>query len=98
MPNLRSRRAFEITRGVRAFLNLEVGVTGSAPPESSRSENPVENRSIQPGNIVWIFGHGRSGTTWLMRMLQEPEGHVSWAEPWVGALFGLPYYRDAIEA
>ena len=43
--------------------------------------------SIDPKNIVWIFGIGRTGSTWLSRIMGELRGHTVWFEPWVGALF-----------
>jgi hypothetical protein len=48
---------------------------------------------VNPGNIVWIFGSGRTGSTWLMRMMQDLENHTSWREPLVGELFGRHYYN-----
>ncbi len=39
-------------------------------------------------DLVWIFGTGRSGSTWLASMLAEMEGHHLWNEPLVGRLFG----------
>jgi hypothetical protein len=50
-----------------------------------------EADGIDPGNIVWIFGAGRTGSTWLSQMMGELEGHYVWFEPWVGALFD-PYH------
>ena len=49
---------------------------------------------VNPENIVWIFGSGRSGSTWLSSMMGDLEGHALWGEPWVGALFGNHYYRE----
>jgi hypothetical protein len=46
---------------------------------------------VRPGNVVWIFGAGRTGSTWLSRMMGEMEGQAVWFEPWVGALFD-PYH------
>jgi hypothetical protein len=46
---------------------------------------------IRAENIVWIFGTGRTGSTWLSRMMGEMEGHTVWFEPRVGALFD-PYH------
>lgn len=43
---------------------------------------------VDPAKIVWIFGSGRSGSTWLRRMMGEMPGHKIWEEPMVGALFG----------
>jgi hypothetical protein len=50
-----------------------------------------EAGGIRPENIVWIFGAGRTGSTWLAAMMGEMEGHAVWFEPWVGALFD-PYH------
>ncbi len=46
---------------------------------------------INPENMVWIFGSGRTGSSWLSRMMGELEGHTVWFEPWVGLLFD-PYH------
>jgi hypothetical protein len=48
-------------------------------------------REIRAENVVWIFGAGRTGSSWLSRMMGELEGHEVWFEPWVGALFD-PYH------
>ena len=50
-----------------------------------------ETGSIKPENIVWIFGTGRSGNTWLSSMIEEV-GHAVWKEPNIGKLFGEFYY------
>jgi hypothetical protein len=49
--------------------------------------------SIDPGRMVWIFGSGRSGSTWLRSMMGELEGAGVWEEPMVGRLFGEFYAR-----
>ena len=49
---------------------------------------------IKADNVVWIFGFGRSGSTWLSSMMGEMEDHTVWLEPGVGALFGNFYYED----
>lgn len=43
--------------------------------------------------MVWIFGSGRSGSTWLRNMMAEMSGHRVWEEPLVGRLFGEFYDR-----
>jgi hypothetical protein len=133
-PRLREKLqvpAFEqhltiMVRSIRAFLNLEAGVTrgGGAPLplradlnrqlEEARRElesrdrmlaelrarpvrNGTETGGINPGNIVWIFGSGRTGSTWLSSMMGDIEGHALWGEPWVGTLFGNFYYRGVDE-
>jgi len=47
---------------------------------------------LRPENILWIFGSGRSGSTWLSSMMGEMSGQTLWGEPWVGTLFGNFYY------
>jgi hypothetical protein len=49
-------------------------------------------RSVKPENIVWIFGSGRTGSSWLSRMMLSLPRHSRWNEPAVGALFGYQYY------
>ena len=51
----------------------------------------------KPENIVWIFGTGRSGNTWLSDMMEELEGHAVWREPSIGRLFGEFYYFHSRE-
>jgi hypothetical protein len=47
---------------------------------------------VRPENIVWIFGTGRSGSTWLGSMMGSLEGCAMWNEPLVGNLFGNFHY------
>ena len=95
-------------RGIRAFLNLEAGVTRAEPVPGPQQESekglaaretsarPAAQRGghLRPENIVWIFGSGRSGSTWLSSMMGDIKGHALWGEPWVGALFGNFYYTS----
>jgi hypothetical protein len=48
---------------------------------------------INPKNIIWIFGAGRTGSTWLSQMMGEVEGYTVWFEPWVGMLFDTYHLR-----
>ena len=50
--------------------------------------------SVRPEQIVWTFGSGRSGSTWLSSMMGDMGGQVLWGEPWVGYLFGNFYYAQ----
>ncbi len=54
-------------------------------------EDSEDHGGIKPENIVWIFGTGRSGNTWLAAMM-ESAGHAVWSEPAIGRLFGEFYY------
>jgi len=97
MPVFRNRSAVELWRGIKFFWALEAGVTrgnvaAPAPDRPPETQN-TEERERRPGGIraekmVWIFGSGRSGSTWLRSMMAEMEHHAVWEEPMVGLLFG----------
>jgi hypothetical protein len=38
--------------------------------------NAGEEAGIRPENIVWVFGAGRTGSTWLTSMMSDLEGHT----------------------
>lgn len=44
--------------------------------------------------MIWIFGSGRSGSTWLRSMMGDVKRHRVWEEPMVGKLFGEFYERS----
>jgi hypothetical protein len=48
---------------------------------------------VRAENIVWIFGSGRTGSTWLSQMMGALPDHTTWNEPLVGHLFGHIYYE-----
>ena len=50
---------------------------------------------VKPENMIWIFGAGRTGSSWLSRMMMDLEGHARWDEPYVGNIFGTAYYVNA---
>jgi hypothetical protein len=56
-----------------------------------RLSGRIASGVVRPENIIWIFGAGRTGSTWLSEMMGELEGHTVWFEPWVGMLFS-PHY------
>ena len=51
----------------------------------------IHTSAVRPENMIWIFGTGRSGNTWLSDLM-EAMGHAVWREPSVGRLFGDFYY------
>ncbi len=57
----------------------------------------AQDTGVKPENIVWIFGSGRSGSTWLRSMMEDLDRHQLWEEPMVGRLFGS-FYNRALEA
>jgi hypothetical protein len=48
---------------------------------------------VRPENIVWIFGSGRTGSSWLSFMMGSLSGHARWNEPLIGYLFGHLYHE-----
>ncbi len=72
---------------IRTVKNQRLGPAGDG----------VGEERIEPGKIVWIFGTGRSGSTWLGSMMGDYEGNALWHEPYVGELFGTAYYVRAWE-
>jgi Sulfotransferase domain len=51
---------------------------------------------VNPEKVVWIFCTGRSGSTWLRRMMEELAASKVWEEPKIGQLFG-EFYDKARE-
>ena len=88
-------------RGIKAFLNLEAGigrvesVSGSQPDPKNGEVVAARRSGVDPKTIVWIFGSGRSGSTWLSSMMGDLTGQTLWGEPWVGTLFGNFYYGQS---
>lgn len=70
----------------RAYLELDRLRTRLAGEGARRG-------GVDPQNMVWIFGSGRSGSTWLRRMMAEVGDARVWEEPMVGGLFGEFYAR-----
>jgi hypothetical protein len=94
MPAFKKNIVVEVAKGVRAYLKLDAGVTRRGVEElRARPGGEQAGSGVRSENIVWIFGSGRSGSTWLSSMMGDVEGHALWGEPWVGTLFGNYYYR-----
>jgi hypothetical protein len=64
----------------------------------ARQGGGASSAGVDPANIVWIFGAGRTGSTWLASMMEELDGCAVWREPLVGELFGHLYYVRAWES
>jgi hypothetical protein len=75
-----------MARRIRAVLGLEAGVTRGVLPELTSADGHSAG-GVAPENMIWIFGTGRTGSTWLAAMMEEPEGHDVWFEPRVGTIF-----------
>jgi hypothetical protein len=80
-----------LTGKYREVLPEVVGLRARLGGRDARSAG------ANPGNIVWIFGSGRSGSTWLRSMMEDLDRHQLWEEPMVGKLFG-EFYDRSMEA
>jgi hypothetical protein len=72
------------------LTRLSAEDVGSAPNDEKSTSS-----GVNPENMIWIFGCGRSGSTWLQHMMREPSGHEVWAEPLVGRVFGEFYHNTS---
>jgi hypothetical protein len=73
------------------------GVTQNGMESQERlAQHDNRTGGVRPANIVWIFGTGRSGSTWLMNMMKEMPRTSFWNEPMVGKLFGDFYDKSQI--
>jgi len=81
-------RVYARLRGERVHAHLELGRLRSRLAGEGKRTGGVD-----PKKMVWIFGSGRSGSTWLRSMMGEMSGVRIWEEPMVGRLFGEFYAR-----
>jgi hypothetical protein len=86
VPVFRYPTVSGVARRVRALLGLKAGVTRGAETKGTNADGRTGG-GVVPENMIWIFGTGRTGSTWLAAMMEEPEGHDVWFEPRVGAVF-----------
>jgi hypothetical protein len=88
------RRAAGRSRTLKQGYRWLAGKYREISPEAARLRTRLggEDAGANPENIIWIFGSGRSGSTWLRSMMDDISGHQLWEEPMVGKLFGE--FRD----
>ena len=51
------------------------------------AERDNAGSSVRTENVVWIFGSGRTGSTWIAAMMEEMKNQTVWFEPRVGLVF-----------
>jgi hypothetical protein len=90
----RARGGPDKGRVARQNRKLEQSRRPSEDGGLARSPAKRSGSGVSPENIVWIFGSGRSGSTWLSSMMGDLTGQTLWGEPWVGTLFGNFYYSQ----
>ena len=79
-----------LRRAATRSLKISLGTVGL---RERGGVGEVRDTGVKPENIVWIFGAGRTGSSWLSAMMGELKGHTVWFEPWVGALFDPDHLR-----
>src|SRR5215211_2083570 len=92
----RLRRVAKRSRMLRQIHHLLVSGDQRVRFEISElrtRESSSRGDGVKPENMIWIFGSGRSGSTWLRSMMGEMNDHRFWEEPMVGRLFGEFYAR-----
>ena len=87
------RSARSVGKRSRTLTRLYSTIVGQRERAYLRLVRSRSREGIDPGKMVWIFGSGRSGSTWLRSMMGELEGAGVWEEPMVGRLFGEFYSR-----
>ena len=109
MPILKNHWVLDLGRNTRLFVRVEAGLTGAGAifdrlkartgtrrsGRAKSAESSTEPEGIKPENVIWILGSGRTGSTWLGRMMGDLEDHFLWHEPYVGEIFGTAYYVRA---
>src|SRR5215204_4756614 len=91
-----ARSAGKSSRTLTRIYSTLIGERERAYLELGRLRSRVAGRGVRdidPARMLWIFGSGRSGSTWLRSMMGELEGVRVWEEPMVGRLFGEFYAR-----
>ena len=89
----------KILRRLGAYLSLEPGATasGTAAPSRPGGERRGRRRRVRRPvlegrpTVFFIVGHGKSGTTWLARLLGS---HPDVLCLWEGRLFGREWHRE----
>jgi hypothetical protein len=98
MPVIMSRRAPGLVRSVKGRISRTRRRISRGLHNLKNSRwRPAdgETSGIRPGNLIWIFGSARTGSTWLGAMMADFKDHAWWHEPMVGYLFGHLYYERA---
>jgi Sulfotransferase family len=53
----------------------------------------VTGKPVRSEQLIWMFGHSRTGSTWLSWMMAELDNQERWHEPYLGMLFGFFMYQ-----
>lgn len=77
-----------IARNIVRRFGLEESTGEPAPTQTVQAD-----AKVLPENFIWIFGTGRSGSTWIAKMMRDLRGYSLWNEPLVGHMFGTLYHE-----
>ena len=88
-----SRMLDRVKRGLRSHeeerLQRELDEAHATIKRLRRHLKEAESDPFPADKLVWIFGMGRSGSSWLAFMLREvPRGNTIWQEPWTSVCLG----------
>jgi hypothetical protein len=81
---LRELRARPAGNGAGTGSSLQAAPLGLAGVAATGAQSPIRTEQL-----IWMFGHSRTGSTWLSWMMAELENQERWHEPYVGMLFGF---------
>jgi hypothetical protein len=84
---LRDLRAQPAENGAATEASRRAGSLGLA------IDGPEAQKPVRADQLIWMFGHSRTGSTWLSWMMAELENQERWHEPYVGMLFGSFIYQ-----
>src|SRR5919199_1379095 len=59
----------------------------------AKKDSGDQDVGVKPENVIWVFGSGRTGSSWLTFMMGSLPEHTRWNEPMIGYLFGHLYYE-----
>ena len=94
-PNSFKEARQELRRASRTLAKQEQEIA-ALRARLAKWEAGDEAEGVKAENIIWIFGSGRTGSTWLSGMMKALPGHARWNEPNVGHLFGHLYHQRSL--
>ena len=107
MLTSKNRTDLGLVQRIKAALNRGVRIS-QALRKMGRQEQEIaalrsilakrevgEDVGLPPENVIWVFGSGRTGSSWLTFMMGALPDHTRWNEPLIGYLFGHLYYEQA---
>jgi O-antigen biosynthesis protein len=80
----------KVNRTARASQQRQVKLP--VPVDHGTIES-VSKKPVRVEQLIWMFGHSRTGSTWLSWMMAELKNQERWHEPYVGLLFGSFVYE-----